>query len=566
MKKIILIISVIVVLIAGSIFYIYKNNQHSSLSIDDIENISVKISDAEKYVDYNSITNSINLNNESLTIRKGGIYNISGTIKNGQIIIDVNNDEEVTIVLNSVNITCLDSAPIYIKKAGLVILNIKEETINTLNDGSNYNTNTDDEPDGTIFSSSDLIINGTGTLNITSNYKDGIVSKDGLKLIDANINIKSADDGIRGKDYAILSNANINIDANGDGIKSTNDTNTSLGYIVINGGNVVIDATLDGIHAETNVQIDNGHLNITTGGGSSNANVNSTLRMWGSTKLSTNDSAKALKGNSSILINNGTIAIDSSDDAIHSNGSIIINNGSFEISSGDDGIHADNGIEINGGAINITKSYEGVEGKLININDGTINIVASDDGINVAGGADNSSQNRPGANQFTANSDNKLTIKGGNIIVKANGDGLDSNGDIEMSNGTVLVYGPIDGGNGALDYNGTFKISGGTLVAAGSVGMAQNVSSSSTQNSVIINFNSTQASNSVLTIEDSNGMILTFNAIKIYQSIVISTPKLIDNKTYNVYVNDNLIDSFTISSILTSVGKTYGMNGGSPRR
>lgn len=565
MKKKLLIIGIIIVVIVGVIVYI-NNSQHSTISIDDIEEISVKIEDNEKYVNYDSISNSINLNNKSLSITKGGTYEVNGTIKNGQIIVDVDKEEEVIIVLNGIDITCLDSSPIYIKKADKVILNIKDGSTNNLIDGSNYDTNSDDEPDGTIFSSADLIINGSGTLNITSNYQDAIVSKDGLKIINSNINIESVDDGIRGKDYVIISNANINIDVKGNGIKSTNDADSSLGYIVLDGGNIAIKATLDGIQSETSMQIDNGNFVITTGGGSSNTSVDSNWGMWRNNTTATTDSAKALKANSSILINNGTITIDSSDDAIHSNGSIIINNGSFEISSGDDGIHADSGVAIKNGAINITKSYEGIEGMIVNIDGGTINIVACDDGINVAGGVDNSSQNRPGANEFAANSDNKLVINGGNIIVKANGDGLDSNGNIEMTDGTVLVYGPTDNGNGALDYNGSFNIKGGTLVASGSSGMTQNVSPSSTQNAVMINFSSIQSSNSVLTIEGSNGTILTFNAIKNYQSIVISTPKLIKNNDYNIYINNNLIDSFTVSTTLTTAGKNYGMSGGGQRR
>lgn len=35
----------------------------------------------------------------------------------------------------------------------------------------------------------DLTINGTGTLNMTSNHKDGICSKDDLKILNANISM-----------------------------------------------------------------------------------------------------------------------------------------------------------------------------------------------------------------------------------------------------------------------------------------------------------------------------------------------------------------------------------------
>ena len=51
----------------------------------------------------------------------------------------------------------------------------------------------------------------------------------------------------------------------------------------------------------------------------------------------------------------------------------------------------------------------------------------------------------------------------------AEGDGLDTaNGNIQMSGGTMLIDGPVNGGNGALDYGGAFTLTGGTFVAAGS--------------------------------------------------------------------------------------------------
>ena len=45
------------------------------------------------------------------------------------------------------------------------------------------------------------MINGSGTLNVTGNYKDGINSRDGLKLCGGIINVNAIEDGIIGKDY-----------------------------------------------------------------------------------------------------------------------------------------------------------------------------------------------------------------------------------------------------------------------------------------------------------------------------------------------------------------------------
>ena len=68
-----------------------------------------------------------------------------------------------------------------------------------------------------------------------------------------------------------------------------------------------------------------------------------------------------MKAGASIVIDGGSINIDSSDDAIHSNDLVMINGGVISVSSGDDGIHADSLLEINGGeilCINATRAGE----------------------------------------------------------------------------------------------------------------------------------------------------------------------------------------------------------------
>jgi hypothetical protein len=68
-----------------------------------------------------------------------------------------------------------------------------------------------------------------------------------------------------------------------------------------------------------------------------------------------------------------------------------------------------------------------------------------------------------------------------------------------MSGGQVIVNGPTNDGNGAVDYLGTFKISGGFILAAGSSGMAQSASDSSTQYSLLYNFDQEMSADTLST-------------------------------------------------------------------
>lgn len=603
-KKIIIISLVLIILIALCILFISKNNDNLDSDNGSI-NIVAKENNIEDVIFEGMETVSINLSS-TLKITEGGIYNLTGTISDGNIYIDTK--DNVKLILNGVTINSSDGPAIYIENANVVYIELASGTVNYLTDSETYS---DSNINGTLFSKDDLIIGGDGKLVIDANYEDGIVSKDNLKIISGELEIESVDDGIRGKDSVVIMDGNFKINASGDAIKSTNDTDSNLGYILINEGIYDLEIKLDGIQAETDLVINNGTFNIKTSGNDT-------------------DSSKGLKIGSNLIINDGNFEIDSYDDSIHSNNYINIKNGSFSLSSGDDAIHADNKIVIDNGNIDVLKSYEGIEASEIIINDGDINIVASDDGINSASKSssndnndfsknmpddmkdlnnkpenmenfDPKNGNRPDENMenFDPQNGNKpddnnikpnfedidmnnnsniatITINGGNIYVSARGDGVDANGSIYMNGGKLIINGPTDNGNGALDYDKEFKITGGILIASGSSGMALNTSNSSTQNSIMINFTESINESDLISIFDSNdNEIFTYSSSKKYQNIVISTPDLKKGETYTIYEggstnsieNNGLYETglytggskyeeFTIGNTVNSIGNT----------
>ncbi len=567
---IIIVILIIVAILIALIPHMFDDdNSSSELSEEDVD-VSIEYEDEDEDINWEDEDYTDIQLEDSINITSAGTYHLTGSIDDGNITINVGDNDLVILVLDNVDITCSDSPAIYVENARKVIIIVEEGTTNTLTDGSTYST-TDDEPNGAIFSKDDLVINGTGTLNVNANYLDGIVSKDGLKIIGTTINVTANDDGIRGKDYIGIKDANITVISNSDGIKSTNDSDTEKGFILIENSILNIEAGEDGIQAETTVKIIDGEFNIETGGGSQNSSTEDDWGNWGlrdnnmmnpinNTDTSDEDevSAKGIKGNTGILIENGTFNIDSSDDSLHSNGIIIIKNGTFEIASGDDGIHADESIIIDDGYINISKSYEGIEASKIEINGGTIYIVASDDGINVAGGNDSSSiSGRPGQNSFSSNTNQTLTINGGYIEIDASGDGIDINGSGYINGGKVLVSGPTSSGDSALDYDGTLEITGGELIAAGPTGMMQTPSNSSTVYSIVYIYSDTQDANTEITIMNSdNEEIASFTPSKSYNSVIISSEELENGETYTIYSNGEEIGEITIDNIVTTVGNS----------
>lgn len=565
-KKITIVVLIIAVILILGITIYTQNRKNKISSANDID-MTINTDDGDEKIDWSIYENEEITLTDSMTITEDGIYTLTGTI-NGSV--KVKTSGNVKLILNNVSITSTDGPAIYIEDAEDVVIYLEEGSTNTLTDSASYSS-TYTDIDGTLFSKSDLTIEGTGTLIVKANYLDGIVSKDDLKIKEGTYQIEANDDGIRGKDSVYILGGTFDITSGGDGIKSTNDTDTEKGFIMIEDGNISITADLDGIDAETKLLIKNGTFNITSGGGSANASTKEDWGMWGrnpyaSTNSSTNgDSAKGLKSGNNLVIEGGTFNLNTSDDAIHSNNYVGILGGDINISSGDDGIHADTELIIENGNINITKSYEGIESGEITINNGNINIVATDDGINVAGGIDSSAEDRRGENAYSSYSNNTLIINNGTIHVNAVGDGIDVNGNGYIYGGTVTVEGPTDNGNGTLDYDREFKVDGVTFIGSGSSGMLQSISSASSQYNLTVYFSTSLTSSDTVIITDSNNNeILSHNSSKQYNSLVFSSSKLEKGNTYTIKINGEVYQSFTISSTTTTVGRSTGMGGTMP--
>ncbi len=508
----------------------------------------------------------------TLTIKEEGTYVISGSLSSGQIVIEADDSAKIHLVLNGVSVRCENSAALLIRGADKVFVTLAEGSENTLESGSEAPSGEDENVDGVIFSRSDLTLNGSGSLTINAGYKHGIVSKDDLVITGGVYNITAVGGGLYGMDCVKILDGTFNLNVEMDGIQSDNEEDADRGFVYIAGGTYDITADHDGIQAETLLKVADGTINITTGTGSGaavNGSSDTDSTSNGSTNVtdsSSSESIKGLKSGSLLEITGGTIVINSEDDSVHSNGSITITAGDLTISSDDDAVHADENLQIDGGSIQILQSYEGLEGKSVVINDGTISLVSADDGINANGGADSSGFGGFGRGFETdsfgsSETDIYIAINGGEITIDASGDGLDSNGNLYITGGVTYISGPSDSGNGALDYGEgcTGEISGGVLLAVGASGMAENMSSSSTQCTFMQNLDETASGGDTITITDaSDNVLASYTPVRSYQNIIFSCPKLQVEETYTVTAGSQ---SVAVEQSDTVVGESSGMGG-----
>lgn len=516
--------------------------------------------------------------NQTVSITKPGVYELSGSCSNCKIRIYAGNNAEVTLLLNNADLTSQNGSVIDCISAKTLTLYSKDGTKNSLSDSGNY-TGAEEESDAAVFTRSDLVINGTGELSINGLYGDAVKCKDAVAILSGALNITSADDAITGKDSVTVYGGTLSVNAGGDGIKSTNDTDADRGNITIAGGELDITSEKDGIQAEKALTINGGKITIKSGGDAADAEVAAQdspwdfdrrggfqggqggqgAQMWQMSQSAqssqTGDTAshKGLKAGGKITINDGELNIKSADDSVHSNADVEINGGTLTLSSCDDGVHADETLRITNGEITITKSYEGLEGKCVEIDGGVISVKAADDGINAAGGDHGSFF---GFGQ--ASSDYYISISGGSITVDADGDGIDSNGTIAQSGGTVTVFGPTNSANGALDYEMSYAMSGGTLMAFGAIGMAQ---TPSTLSQPCLSISSQVSANSTVEVREGSETLLSATLPKAAQSLIFSCEMFKAGTDYDIFVDSEKITTITATDGVAGNGGAGGMGG-----
>lgn len=478
-------------------------------------------------------------NGSTLTISADGVYEISGTLSDGQIIIDAPNKAKVELVLSGINVASSKNAAIYCKSCDDLFITLTENTQNIISDSQNYTYDdvAKQEPNAALFSKTDLNIGGTGWLTVNANFKHGINTKDDLVIEGGGFHVNAVSDAIKGKDSITILNGKFEITSGGDAFQASNADSAELGYVQIVNGDFVIKSVGDAIQAETSLVILDGSFDITTDG----------------TPAGRSNSQKGLKAGTLLTVENGSYHIISKDDAVHSDVDVKIEGGTFYIETRDDGIHADRNLYINGGELEIPVCYEGFEGTIIEVNGGRSFIKASNDAISAAAGT-------PEAEAFDGRGGNpnvQAWFNGGEVEASAGGDVVDSNGNIYVTGGTLrLSAPPYPDYEGSLLCNGDVTISGGNIAAVGCMGV--NVY---WDKQPILWFSHTKeiAEGSTLSICDSNGnVLLELKTRSDAVQSVYTTPDFKAGEAYSLLINGEKKLDVTLKEGMNAIGDDGG--------
>lgn len=352
----------------------------------------------------------VSIDGDVITITKEGTYLLSGSLSDGQIVVDTNSSAKVQLVLSGVDITCSDSAAIYVIQADKVFLTLAEGTENRIGTTGEF-AETEEGIDAAIYAKDDLTLNGSGSLTVTCPYGHGIVSKDDLKLTGGTYTITAAAQGLSGNDSVRIADGVYQITAEGKGIKS--DT-----AIYLTGGEITINSTDDAVHSNGLCTISGGSYTIASG----------------------DDGVHA---DGALTINGGTITITESYEGLEGM-TITINGGEISLAASDDGMNAAGGNDSSGFGGMMNDAFASDDDCWIEINGGTLVIEAGGDGID---------------------SNGDLTVNGGEVYVSgptSSADGaLDYGGEATITGGIVVAA----GASGMAENFGDSSTQGSMLVS-----------------------------------------------------------------------------------------------------
>lgn len=479
-------------------------DRDKEIGYDEASSVKIYLKDSASTCD----SSVVNIKDDTIIISDEGTYILSGSLTNGQIIIDSDSSSKIQLILDNADINCNTSAAIYVREADKVFITLASNSVNSLSNTEDFVAIDDNNIDAVIFSKSVLTFNGNGSLNINAAYGHGILSKDDLKFTGGIYVVSAASSALSGKDSVRIADGEFNITAGKDGIHSENTDDEEKGFIYIAGGSFTINADSDGLDSSCTMQIDGGTFNIAV-------------------------ADDALHSDTDLIINGGNIDISTCYEGLEGQ-TLTINDGTISLYATDDGFNAAGGADQSGFGGPDSPENGGMGG-----------------GMGHGGG-------------FDADSDCIITINGGIININAEGDGIDSNGDLIVNGGEIYVSGPTGNADGALDYGGNAIITAGKFVAAGSSGMAQNFGSDSTQGSIMINLSSYAEAGSDIILKDENGNILiSCTAEKKYNSVLVSCSDIIDGGTYTITAGGN-DTTVTMDGLIYGNGMGGGSQGGGP--
>ena len=342
-----------------------------SYDADDVMAI-ITLSDSGTSVSGAGVT----VDGSTITITEAGTYLIRGTLSDGQIVVNAADDAKVQLLMEGASISSSGAAAIYVANADKVFLTLEAGTENYVSASGTAVEYDGSTVDGAIFSKDDLVINGTGTLEVTSAAGCGIVAKDDLKLAGATVTVDAYDHAIDANDSVRIASGEWSLSsATADGIHVSNSDDASEGWVYIAGGTTSIVAATDGVDASATFTMDAGTLYVSAGDDGVHAEYDVVINDG---TVAVAKSHEGVEG-STITVNGGYVLVVADDDGFNASGDpnssvndmaadstawLLISGGVVEVQSQGDGLDSNGTMYITGGEVYVSGPTGAGDGSL----------------------------------------------------------------------------------------------------------------------------------------------------------------------------------------------------------
>lgn len=325
---------------SGRIEHSVKVDQALNLGIFDAEDTFGNEGTSKQYSGVIDVDVShLAAGGNSYKISAGGFYRLTGTSENGQIYVNASG-QDVVLILDNLNLTYKGSEPvIFAEKCNSV-------TIVLVNESTLADSETNLKKGAIYVKSCGLTLDGTGTLNVTGNFKSGIFNTKELVVNGGKYNINAKYHGIYGEQKLTINGGKFNITSGKSGLKSGDYDETVpleavVGYVTVNSGSITIDAKSNGISSYGGVEINGGRIEIK----SATDGINATEDIWINPSilvdLTEENASEETDPQGPIII------IDSKGDGIKTDKKVTISNyANVKINAKGDGIDAMGDVEI----------------------------------------------------------------------------------------------------------------------------------------------------------------------------------------------------------------------------
>lgn len=202
--------------------------------------------------------------NGVLTISTGGAYRLSGSLPDGQVVVDTGEEkQDVQLILDGVSLRCAGDAALYIRRAGDTDIYTMPDTESRLVSGAERELVADPNASGAaLYAEDDIDFHGPGGLIVEGYMNNGIGCKNDIDIRGGTCTILAANNGLKGNESVEISGGYVAITCGNDGIKTSNAEKADKGSIQIAGGSIVVQAGDQGLCAEKDIRITGGRLEV----------------------------------------------------------------------------------------------------------------------------------------------------------------------------------------------------------------------------------------------------------------------------------------------------------------